>query len=306
MQVWGPQPYSPPDPFPDPEKLGWFLWVCLKPAVPIKAILLCAWRVLFPFIYLFSVRGGGRVWIVFISNVQPENQQLLIMDEFHRAQKATERRNVKERSLAQVEMISMNTNLLEKRCPEERSFSNVALLAELCGAGCMAVVKGGRVLTLLPPCWASCAGGALKHLLGAEAAASPGDALLVPSSPSHHPWVCALSCLGWERTSRFGRSVALHVPVRGQGAQLLQQHTRATEGPKRCLGTTPSVRGVLHLKAVLVRGSWLGNAGGSGVTAVAGEQQSDVLLSGQDSGDSLCREHTDNYSAPKPGIWGCN
>ena len=115
---------------------------------------------------------------------------------------------------------------------------------------------GTGVLTLLPPCWASCAVGALKHLLGAEEAASPRDALLVPSSPSHHSWVCALSCLGWERTSGFGRSVALHLPVHGQGEQLLQQCTRAVKELKRCLGTIPSVRGVLHLKAALVRGSW--------------------------------------------------
>lgn len=133
---------SPPDPFPDPEKLGWFLWVCLKPAVPIKAIWFCAWRVLFPFIYLFPVRGGGRVWTVFISNAQPAKQQLLIMDEFHGVQKAKERRNVKEQSLAQVEMISMNTKLLEERCPEERGFSHVALLAEPCGVQYMAVGRG--------------------------------------------------------------------------------------------------------------------------------------------------------------------
>lgn len=115
MQAWGPQPYLPPAPFPDPEKLGWFLWVCLKPAVPIKAILFRAWRVLFPFIYLLSVRGGGRVWTVFISNVQPEKQQLLIMDVFQGSQKVKERKNVEERSLAQVGMISMSTNLLETR-----------------------------------------------------------------------------------------------------------------------------------------------------------------------------------------------
>lgn len=191
MQVWGPQPYPPPDPFPDPEKLGWFLWVCLKPAVPIKAIWFCAWRVLFPFIYLFPVRGGGRVWTVFISNAQPEKQQLLIMDEFHGVQKAKERRNVKEQSLAQVEMISMNTKLLEERF-QPRGTAGRALRSAVYGGG-----EGEMgVLTLLPPCWASCAGGALKHLIGAEAAASPRDALLVPSSPSHHPWVCALSHLG--------------------------------------------------------------------------------------------------------------
>lgn len=162
--------------------------------------------------------------------------------------------------------------------------------------------EGGTmgVLTLLPPCWASGTGGALKPLLGAEAAASPGDALPVPSSPSHHPWVCGVSRLGWERTSGFGRRVALLLPVHGQRAPLLQQRTRAAKGLKRCLGTTSSVGST----AALVHGSRLGNAGGSGVTAAAGEHQSNGLLSWQDSGDSLCGEHTDNYSDPKPGIWG--
>lgn len=61
------------------------------------------------------------------------------MDEFHRAQKAKERRNAKEQSLAQVEMLSMDTSLLEERCPEERVFSSVALLAEPFGVGCVAV-----------------------------------------------------------------------------------------------------------------------------------------------------------------------
>lgn len=43
----------------------------------------------------------------------------------------------------------------------------------------------------------------------------------------------------------------------------------------------------------------LGHTGGSGLTAVAEKQQSNVLLPRQDSGDSSFRECTDNYSA-----WG--
>lgn len=47
-----------------------------------------------PFIYLCSVKGGGRVWTGFISNVQPEKQQRLTVDEFHGAQQVKERRKV--------------------------------------------------------------------------------------------------------------------------------------------------------------------------------------------------------------------
>lgn len=43
----------------------------------------------------------------------------------------------------------------------------------------------------------------------------------------------------------------------------------------------------------------LGHTGGSGLTAVAEEQQSDVLLSRQDSGHSSFGECSDNYS-----VWG--
>lgn len=50
----------------------------------------------------------------------------------------------------------------------------------------------------------------------------------------------------------------------------------------------------------------LGHTGGSGWTAVAGEQQSDVLLPRQDSRDSLFRECTDNSSAAKCGVLWCH
>lgn len=52
--------------------------------------------IFFTFTYSFSGRGGGGVWIVFVANVQPEKNQLLIMDEFHGTQKVKERRNTKE------------------------------------------------------------------------------------------------------------------------------------------------------------------------------------------------------------------
>ena len=66
------------------------------------------------------------------------------MDGFHGARKAKERRKVREGSLAQVEMISTNTHILEERGPGERVLSNAALLAEPCREGLMAVVNGGR------------------------------------------------------------------------------------------------------------------------------------------------------------------
>lgn len=39
---------------------------------------------------------GERAWIVFVANVQPAKQQLLLRDSFHGTQKVKERRNIKE------------------------------------------------------------------------------------------------------------------------------------------------------------------------------------------------------------------
>ena len=81
---------------------------------------------------------------------------------------------------------------------------------------------------------------------------------------------------------------------------------KGSKGTKKVFGDHPLCSWGVAFKSSAAPWLLLENTGGSGVTTAAGEQQSDVLLSRQDSRDSLCRECTDNYSAPKPGIWGCN